>query len=46
MTKKTTQFKRLLHSGKLEFLMEAHNGLSARLVEEAGFKGIWASGLT
>jgi len=46
MTKKTTQFKQLLHSGKLEFLMEAHNGLTARLVEEAGFKGIWASGLT
>jgi phosphoenolpyruvate phosphomutase len=46
MTKKTTQFKRLLHSAKLEFLMEAHNGLTARLVEEAGFKGIWASGLT
>jgi phosphoenolpyruvate phosphomutase len=46
MTKKTTQFKRLLHSEKLEFLMEAHNGLTARLVEEAGFKGIWASGLT
>jgi len=46
MTKKTTQFKRLLRSGKLEFLMEAHNGLTAKLVEEAGFKGIWASGLT
>ena len=46
MTKKTTQFRRLLNSGKLEFLMEAHNGLTARLVEEAGFKGIWASGLT
>jgi len=46
MTKKTTQFKGLLHSGKLEFLMEAHNGLTAKLVEEAGFKGIWASGLT
>src|SRR5258708_23287770 len=46
MTKKTTQFKRLLHSGKLEFLMEAHNGLTAKLVAEAGFKGIWASGLT
>ena len=25
--------------------MEAHNGLSAKVVEEAGFKGIWASGL-
>jgi len=25
--------------------MEAHNGLSAKIVEEAGFPGIWASGL-
>ena len=25
--------------------MEAHNALSARIVEEAGFRGIWASGL-
>jgi phosphoenolpyruvate phosphomutase len=24
--------------------MEAHSGMSARIVEEAGFKGIWASG--
>lgn len=44
--KKTTQFKQLLHSDHLEFLMEAHNGLSAKIVEEAGFKGIWGSGLT
>ena len=26
--------------------MEAHNGLSARIVEETGFRGIWASGLS
>jgi phosphoenolpyruvate phosphomutase len=45
MMNKTTQFKRLLHSDQVEFLMEAHNGLSARIVEEAGFKGIWGSGL-
>ena len=44
--RKTTQFKKLLHSPQLEFLLEAHNGLSARIVEEAGFKGIWASGLS
>ncbi len=44
--KKTTQFKQLLNSDHLEFLMEAHNGLSAKIVEEAGFKGIWGSGLT
>ena len=43
---KTRQFKGLLQSDRLEFLCEAHNGLSARIVEEAGFKGIWASGLT
>ena len=44
--KKTTQFKRLLNSPQTEFILEAHNGLSAKIVEEAGFKGIWASGLT
>ncbi|HNQ73083.1 MAG TPA: phosphoenolpyruvate mutase [Verrucomicrobiota bacterium] len=44
--KKTTQFRRLLQPGRLEFLMEAHNGLSATIVAEAGFKGIWASGLS
>jgi len=45
--KKTTKLKRLLHSSqKPEFIMEAHNGLSAKVVEEAGFKGIWASGLS
>jgi phosphoenolpyruvate phosphomutase len=43
---KTQQFKRLLQSRRLEFLMEAHNALSARIVEEAGFRGIWASGLS
>lgn len=44
-TKKTTQFKQLLYSKQLEFLMEAHDGLSAKIVEESGFQGIWASGL-
>ncbi len=43
---KTKKLRKLLFSSNLEFLMEAHNGLSARIVEEAGFKGIWASGLT
>jgi phosphoenolpyruvate phosphomutase len=27
-------------------IMEAHNGLTAKLVEEAGFEAIWASGLS
>ena len=43
--KKTTKLKEMLNSGTLEFLMEAHNGLSAKIVEEAGFHGIWGSGL-
>jgi phosphoenolpyruvate phosphomutase len=42
---RSAKLHRLLASRELEFLMEAHNGLSARIVEEAGFKGIWASGL-
>ena len=43
--RKTTQFRRLLESPELECILEAHNGLSARIAEEAGFQGIWASGL-
>ena len=45
MVAKTTQFKQMLTSDQLEFILEAHNGLSAKIVEEAGFKGIWGSGL-
>jgi len=44
--KKTTRFKQLLHSNRLEFLMEAHSGLAARIAEEAGFEGLWGSGLS
>lgn len=44
--RKTTQLRGLLQSSTLEFIMEAHNGLSARIAEEAGFKGVWASGLS
>lgn len=36
----------MLHRPGLDFICEAHNGLSAKIVEEAGFAGIWASGLT
>lgn len=36
----------MLKSPNLEYIMEAHNGLSARIVQETGFKGIWASGLS
>jgi phosphoenolpyruvate phosphomutase len=44
--KKTTKLKQLINSPNLVYLMEAHNGLSAKIVEETGFKGIWASGLS
>ena len=42
---KAARLRAMLTSPELEFLMEARNGLSAKIVEEAGFKGIWASGL-
>ena len=42
---KCRQLRALLQSAQTEFIMEAHNGISARIVEEAGFKGIWGSGL-
>lgn len=35
----------ILQSGT-SFICEAHNGISAKIVEEAGFSGIWASGLS
>ena len=44
--KKTTQFKKMIKSKALEFICEAHNGISAKIVEEAGFNGIWGSGLS
>ena len=47
--KKLTKFQKLkkeLNSKELSFLMEAHNGLTAKIVETSGFKGIWASGLS
>lgn len=43
--KKTSRLKHLLHRHDLSFVLEAHNALSARIVEEAGFDAIWASGL-
>lgn len=33
-------------NGELSYLMEAHDGLSARNAERPGFKGLWASGLS
>jgi phosphoenolpyruvate phosphomutase len=45
-TAKTKRLKSLLTEPGLHFLMEAHNGLSAKIAEEAGFEGIWGSGLS
>src|SRR5512147_3029989 len=42
----SSQFRKLLLSEQLEFICEAHNGLSAKIVQESGFRGIWASGLS
>lgn len=44
--RKTTALRKMLEGPGLHFLMEAHNGLSAKIAEEAGFEGIWGSGLS
>jgi phosphoenolpyruvate phosphomutase len=44
-TSRSARLRQMLTSNELEFLMEAHNGISARIAREAGFKGIWGSGL-
>jgi phosphoenolpyruvate phosphomutase len=44
--RRCAKLRQMLVSDQLEFLLEAHNGLSARIVREAGFGGIWASGLS
>lgn len=43
---KAKALKRILTGRTLNFLMEAHNGLSAKVAEEAGFDGLWGSGLS
>ncbi|WP_322011280.1 phosphoenolpyruvate mutase [Paraburkholderia sp. J12] len=43
---RSARLRQMLLSNELEFLMEAHNGLSARIAREAGFKAIWGSGLS
>ena len=45
MDTRSSRLRSTIESPHLSFLMEAHDGLSARIVEEAGFDGIWASGL-
>ncbi|BCH19345.1 phosphoenolpyruvate mutase [Mesorhizobium sp. L-2-11] len=36
----------MIASSELAFAMEAHDGLSAAIAERAGFKALWASGLS
>lgn len=36
----------IMDRSNLSFIMESHNGLSAKIAVEAGFKAIWASGLS
>jgi phosphoenolpyruvate phosphomutase len=43
---RAARFRQELLRPELTFLMEAHDGLSAKVVEETGFKAIWASGLS
>lgn len=43
---KFSRLRSLLASPDTRFIMEAHSALSAKIVEEAGFEGIWASGLS
>lgn len=46
MHDKCLRLRRLLTGSSTSFLMEAHDGVSARIVEKTGFEGIWASGLS
>ena len=44
MRKTSKNLREIVTNGALARIMAAHNPLSAMLVEEAGFDGIWASG--
>ena len=43
---KSLRLRALLEGPDMGFLMEAHDGLSAKIAEEAGFSAVWASGLS
>ena len=45
MDDRRTRLRRLVERPKLDFLMEAHNALAARIASEAGFEAVWGSGL-
>jgi hypothetical protein len=42
---KAKQFRDLLMNSELEFPLETHNGITAKIGDEAGFKGLWAGGV-
>ena len=42
---KASMLRELLDKNDLTVIVGAHNGMGAKLVERAGFEGIWASGL-
>ncbi len=44
LMKRTTQFRRLIHGAEILQLPCCHDGLSARVLEQAGFKAIAAAG--
>jgi len=44
--KKSSALKALLNKKEMAFLMEAHNAMSAKIAEQSGFEGLWASGLS
>ncbi|MFH4398998.1 phosphoenolpyruvate mutase [Vibrio diabolicus] len=44
--KHAKEFRNMLFNGKLDLILEAHSGLSAKVVEETGYPAIWASGLS
>lgn len=46
MTSKTQRLRAMLTSKTATVLMEAHNGLSAKIAQEAGFEALWGSGLS
>jgi|KBSSwiStaDraftv2_1062776.scaffolds.fasta_scaffold156130_1 phosphoenolpyruvate phosphomutase len=43
---RSKRLRDLLQSKSVSVLMEAHNGLSAKLAQEAGFEALWGSGLS
>ncbi len=46
MKRKARALRQILYSSTVDFALEAHNGISAKIVEKAGFPVIWGSGLT